>query len=170
MNCNILESLMLLLLLLLARVVVARLLWGCCRRQARTEMPIYCLLPAYCPRDNRELKSRRAAEKSQHIQQQYNNNNTSCKLMCRGGTKCKSNANTCGAQIHSNNNNKHNSGVDTELMFRWFLLLPEAPKLLMCTIFQRRSASTFKWQKWRDNNNNNTSDINNNCTMNLRIA
>lgn len=96
MNCNILESLMLLLLFLLACVVVARLLWGCCRRQARTEMPIYCLLPAYCPRDNRELKSRRAAEKSQHIQQQYNNNNTSCKLMCRGGTK-----NTNQMQTHA---------------------------------------------------------------------
>lgn len=95
MNCNILESLM--LLLLLACVVVARLLWGCCRRQPRTEMPIYCLLPAYCPRDNRELKSRRAAEKSQQIQQQYdNNNNTSCKLMCRGGTK-----NTNQMQTHA---------------------------------------------------------------------
>lgn len=159
MNCNILESLMLLLLLR-----------ACCEVVVAGRHELRCLSIAYCPRIAQETtESWRVAEpqKSRNTYNNNGNNNTSCKLMCRGGTK-----NTNQMQTHAapkfTETTTNNCRVDTELMFRWFLLLPEAPKLLMCTIFQRRSASTFKWQKWRDNNN--TSDINNNCTMNLRIA
>lgn len=130
MNCNILESLMLLLLLVLLR--------GCCRRQARTEMPIYCLLPAYCPRDNRESTTATTQVAS------------SCAVAAlKIQIKCKHMRRPNSQKQQQTTNN---CGVDTELMFSWFLLLPKVPKLLMCTIFQRRSASTFKWQKWRDNN------------------
>lgn len=165
MNCNILESLMLLLLLLVF------LLRACCEVVVAGRHELRCLSIAYCPRIAQETTESWRVAEPQRSRNTYNNNNTSCKLMCRGGTK-----NTNQMQTHAAPKFTVTTTTNTtvESTQSWclgdFYFYPKPPKLLMCTIFQRRSASTFKWQKWRDNNNNNTSDINNNCTMNLRIA
>lgn len=114
-----------------------------------------CLSIAYCPRiaqETRHSPRRRVA--------------TQVASSCGGGTK-----NTNQMQTHAAPKFTVTATTATtatsESTQSWcladFYFYPA--KLLMCTIFQRRrSASTFKWQKWRDNNNSN------NCTITLRIA